>query len=410
MQNLSDAEKWKLLADSDATQAASILGGGSQEKASDIADELGAAYMIEVIEKLDSDGASELLRNLPEDFQSKIISGLSEDKKKALDEILAFKPNTAGSLMSKEYLSVPLHFTVKQATDYVQALSRKKKGKVSYIYVVDSNNRLEGVIQIRDLIFYPSDTPVASILVSPVVQVETAMDQVDVTKLFQRHHYLGLPVVDAQQKLVGVISADNALRVVEEEAIDDLAKVIGTSAEEVYTKSIFKILKHRMPWLMVSIASGLFCAFISNLFQQNIGTLIVLFMFVPVVLGVSESTGVQGATIVVQNIAIGNVSFKDLGSLFLREVSVGILIGAICAFIVGIFASIWQANHQVGFAIGSSMVITILVSATIGSSLPLIFRTFKIDPAMAAGPLVLAICDIQTLMIYFSLAGFILKQ
>lgn len=410
MINLSDAEKWKLLADQDKTQAASLMTDQTKEKASEIAEELGLSYMVEVVEKLNSDEASDLLRSLPEDFRLKVIEGLSPKKRELIEEILSYAPHTAGSLMSKEFLSIPVHFTIGQATQYLQSMVHDKKGKVSYIYVVDKNNRLEGVIQIRDLIFHPLHAPVKKILVSPVVQVETGMSQMDVAKLLQRHRYLGLPVVDADQKLVGVISADNALQILEEEAIDDIAKAVGTSAEEVKTRSTLRILQLRLPWLCVSIASGLLCAFILNLFDQGSQTLILLFLFVPVVLGVSESAGVQGATIVVQNLASGNASFKDLGALLFREIFVGVLIGIICGCIVGVVASYWQANPSIGLALALSMILTISLSALIGAVLPLLFRSFKIDPAMASGPLVLAICDIQTLAVYFSVAGAILSR
>lgn len=159
----------------------------------------------------------------------------------------------------------------------------------------------------------------------------------------------------------------------------------------------------------MSIASGLLCAFISGFFQQSIQTIAVLFLFVPVVLGLSESTGIQGATIVVRNLALGRVSLKDLGALFLREVAVGAAIGLVCGVIVGFAASFWKADGLLGLAVGSSMALAITVSGLIGLLLPVLFRHFKIDPAIASGPLVLAICDLQTLLVYFGVAGIILS-
>jgi len=240
--------------------------------------------------------------------------------------------------------------------------------------------------------------------------VEVGMSQMDVAKLLKRHRYLGLPVVDAAQKLVGIISADNVLQAMEEETSDDIAKIIGTSGEEIRTRSIWVIMKLRLPWLLVSIASGLLCAFILGVFQNSLETIVVLFLFVPVVLGVSESTGVQGATIVVRNITLGHVSFKDLGSLFLRELLAGIFIGFVCGSIVGSVASIWQTNHFLGLALASSLTLAIIFSSLIGLVLPLLFRKIKIDPAMASGPLVLAICDLQTLVVYFSVSSAILSR
>ncbi len=373
-------------------------------------DQLGVAYMLNVVSQLGTDAAADLLHHFPEDFREKILAGLDQDKTAALTEILAYPSGTAGALMAKEYLSTPVEATIKETTDHLQSLSRDKKGKVSYIYVVDKNQRLEGVIQVRDLIFYPPDTPVKTILKSPVVQVETAMSQLDVARLLQRHRYLGLPVVDASQRLVGVVNADSVMQVFEEEATDDLAKIVGTSAEEIKTHSIRRIIQLRLPWLFISIASGLICAFISGFFQNNLQTIVTLFLFVPVVLGLSESTGVQSATIVVRNIALGHVGFKRLGSLFVRETMAGVVIGAICGVIVGTTASFWKTNSLIGMALASSMALTIIVSALIGLGLPLLFKRLKIDPAIASGPLVLAICDIQTLFVYFNVSSAILNR
>ncbi len=413
MKNLSDAEKWKLLADQDLTQAASAIGDEAKAKAGEIAEELGVSYMVEVISKLDSAASAEVLRSLPQDFREKILSAIRSDKPSCLtdiQEILSYPPGTAGAMMSKEVLYIPIDSTIKQATEYLRRVPKRRKGKVSYIYVVDKERCLIGVIQIRDLIFHSPETLVKDILNSPVVQVETGMAQEDVAKLLQRHRYLGLPVVDPSQRLVGIISSDSVLEAVEEKATDTIAKIVGTGSEEVKTKSIMTIMKLRLPWLMVSIASGLLCAFISGLFQNSLQTIAVLFLFVPVVLGISESTGVQGATIVVRNLTLGHVSLKDLGALFFREVIVGVLIGFACGMIVGVVAYFWQKNNLLGVALASSMMLAIIFSGLIGLTLPLLFRRFKIDPAIASGPLVLAICDLQTLMVYFSVSTAILVQ
>ncbi|MEI8344627.1 MAG: magnesium transporter, partial [Candidatus Omnitrophota bacterium] len=303
----------------------------------------------------------------------------------------------------------PIDADIQQVTRYLHEISPDQKGKVSYIYVVDRNRRLEGVIQVRDLVFYPPGKPVRAILKSPVVQVETGMSQLAVAQLLQRHRYLGLPVVDRLQRLAGVISADSAMQVLEDEATDDIAKSVGTGAEEIRTHSIRRILRLRLPWLSVNILSGLLCALILALFQNDVRNIVVLFLFVPVVLGLSESAGVQGATIIVRNLALGNYQFKDMNPLFFREIVVGVFIGLICGVTVGLIAMFWQSSVMIGYALGVSMILTIIISAFLGVCLPMLFKRFKIDPAMASGPLVLAVCDVQTLLVYFSLAGFILR-
>lgn len=409
MKYAPNVEKWKDLVESDVNQGASVFSEQPFEEASKIASAFGVQYFTNIVARIRTDAGAGVLRNLPQDFREKVLEAMPPEKAKHLTEILSYRVGTAGALMAKEYLSVPLERTIGETVQYLRDVSPEKKGKVSYIYVVDKNDRLLGVIQVRDLVFHSPDQPIKDILKGPVVQVETGMSQLDVAKLLERHRYLGLPVVNEAQKLVGIISADNVMRVFEQEAVEDLATMIGTSAEEIQTQSVTKILRLRLPWLLINIMSGLVCAFILGLFEQSFQTIAILFLFVPVVLALSESTGVQGATIVVRNMAVGDVSFRRLSSLFLREALAGVFIGSICGAIVGVVAYLWKADPMVGTALASSMAITIIVSALIGLVLPVIFRRFKVDPAMASGPLVLAICDVQTLLVYFNLSSVILR-
>lgn len=410
MQTLTEVEKWKALVKYDPGQAAADFGGFDPVRAENLGRDLGGAFFKGFLLQLSSSEAADVLRNLPLKFSDEVLALLPAEKSAKIREILSYEPGTAGALMTKEYLSLPFESTIGEATVRLQALAADRKGKVSYIYVTDEQNRLQGVIQVRDLVFYPPATKVSAILKSPVVQVETGMSRLDVAKLLQRHRYLGLPVVDDKQRLAGVISADRALKIFEDEAEDDLAKIIGTDAEEIHTHSVVRILQLRMPWLSVNIFSGLLCALVFGIFQRDPATVVALFIFVPLVLGLSESIGVQGATIVVRNIALGNVAWKDLGALFLREVAVGVVVGAACGIIVGSVAGFWQGQPRLGLAIGASMALAIFISALIGLALPSIFRRFKIDPAMASGPLVLAVCDLQTLLVYFNLSGSILSS
>jgi magnesium transporter len=409
MKHATNAEKWKDLVESDVNQGATVFSEQPFEEASKIAGIFGVPYFVNIVSKVRTDTAAGVLRNLPETFREEVIEGLVPEKINDIREILSYKVGTAGALMAKEYLSIPLDMTIGQTIQYLRDISQEKKGKVSYIYVVDKNDRLLGVIQVRDLVFHAPDQPIKEILKGPVVQVETGMSQLDVAKLLERHRYLGLPVVNEAQKLVGIISTDNVMRVFEQEAVEDLARVIGTSAEEIQAHSVAKILRLRLPWLLISIISGLACAFISGLFENSFQTIALLFLFVPIVLGLSESTGVQGATIVVRNMAIGDASFSRLGALFFREAWAGVFIGSICGTIVGAVAYLWKANPMLGLALASSMSLTIIVSALIGLVLPVIFKSLKIDPAMASGPFVLAVCDVQTLLIYFNLSSVMMR-
>lgn len=319
-----------------------------------------------------------------------------------------FKKETLGAIMKKEFLAVPHEATIEETIGHFRKTTVEKVSKPSYIYVVDEDKHLVGVIQMRDLLSRPSHTFVKDIMIKNVVKVRDDMDQEEAVRFFVKHKFLALPVVDQSQRLIGVVTADEMVDIAELEAEEDIAKIVGTGADEITTRSIPKIVRLRLPWLTVSILSGLICAFILGWFQYEIKSVIALALFIPIVLGLSESTGMQSATIVVRNIALGRTTFKDVGWLLQKEISVGIVVGLICGLIVGTTASAWQGSQNLGAAIALSMLFAITVSGLIGSFLPLLFRAIKIDPALASGPIVLATCDIVTLLIYFRLSGILL--
>ena len=400
---------WKALFHSSTEQAVSEFGSESEELIQHMTEVLGEDFFLEVLQHCASDTAAILMRCLPEQTRLNLLPRVSSEQSKSLQELLSYSPETAGAMMSKEFISVPVDYTIHQATELIHAMSvNNKKYKVAYIYGVDSERRLEGVIQLRDFLFFPLTTPLRQILKTPVIQVETGMKQMDVARLLERHHYLGLPVVDSSQRMVGIINADKVLKVFEDAASDDIAKFVGTDADEIRTSSVRRILRLRLPWLCFNIGSGLLCAYISGLFQ-DIPTLSLLFLFVPLILGISESSGVQSATLIVRNISLGKDRLENLKPFIKREIAVGLMTGLICGGLVGFVTLLWNAKSSLGFAVGSSMSLTITFSTFVGLCLPMFFQKFKIDPAIASGPLVLAICDILTLLIYFNLSGHFLR-
>ena len=398
-------EYWKHNASYDPTQAAAELTNAPDDVWGQVLRELGSPFLVTVIAQIGSDLGAALIRRLPEDERENVLLRLSAYKSSAIKEILSYPADTAGAMMSKEVFAVRDDMTIRQAVDHLSTLEPERRGRISYIYVLDEDHMICGTLQTKDLIMCPQDTPVKKIAHWPVVQVEAMMTRTDVAQLLQRHRYFGLPVVSAEQKLVGIINANAIIDYIEKENLDDMAKMAGTSIAEITAKTVWAIVGARGPWLAVSVLSGIVCALISGLFQHSIQEIAVLLLFVPVVLGLSESTGVQSATIVVHNIAKGNTRFRKIMPILAKETHAAVLIGLACGLTVGLFAYLWQQNLVAGVGITLSMCITIFVSAVIGLVLPFLFRRFGADPAIASGPLVLAVCDVQTLLIYFSLSG-----
>lgn len=319
------------------------------------------------------------------------------------------KGETVGSIMKNEFLAVSDESTIEDTIKHFRTASLEKVSKPSYIYVVDSRSHLVGVVQMRDLLSHQPNVHVRDIMLKNVVKVHAEMDQEEAVRYFIRHRFLALPVVNNEQNLVGIITADEMVDIAELEAEDDIAKIVGTGVDEITTRSIRRIVQLRLPWLVISILSGLTCAFILGWFERDMKSVIALALFIPIVLGLSESVGMQSATIVVRNMALGRAVFKDVRWLLQKEMVVGVIVGLICGMLVGGAASLWQANSNLGATLAVSMSVSIILSGVVGSCLPFLFRFIRIDPALSSGPIVLATCDIITLVIYFKVSGFFLS-
>lgn len=395
---LTDKEKWERLTETLA----------APQTPADL-NEIGFGYLTEMVAQLSSSAAAEFLRDYDPEMRAQILAVLEPDHARGIREIFSYAPGSVGAIMAKEFLSVSEFDTIQVATARLHVIPQERKGRTPYVYVVDANGILKGVLRIHDLIFRPKETLIGEIMQQPVDYVAAGSKQQAAANLLQAKRYMAVPVVDANQKLTGLVSADSVIQMIREQANADIAKMVGTGAEEMTAPSIFTILRLRMPWLSVNILSGLLCAFIAGLFEHKL-ELAVLFLFIPVILGISESTGIQGATIVVRNLSVSRISFKQLGKLFFKEIFVGIVIGLICGLAVGVAAYFWKGSWLLGFALSVSMNVSIIISALIGLLLPILFKAIRVDPAIASGPLVLAVCDIQTLIVYFNLAGLILSR
>lgn len=319
------------------------------------------------------------------------------------------KGETVGSIMKNEFLAVSDELTVEDTIKHFRTASLEKVSKPSYIYVIDSRGHLVGVVQMRDLLSHSPNVNVRDIMLKNVVKVHAEMDQEEAVRYFIRHRFLALPVVNNEQELVGIITADAMVDIAELEAEDDIAKIVGTGVDEITTHSIRRIVRLRLPWLAVSVLSGLTCAYILGWFERDMKSVIALALFIPIVLGLAESTGTQSATIVVRNMALGRAVFKDIKWLLQKEILVGVIVGLICGMLVGGAAALWQENTSLGAALAFSMSASIIIAGIVGSFLPFIFRILGFDPALSSGPIVLATCDIITLLIYFKISAFFLS-
>ena len=388
-------------------EMAEIIQELSIEQQKLIIDELGIERYSKIIAEMPSDDAADLLADLDEVRLNQVLD-LMDDKEEAdLRELMEYPENTAGGLMTTEYIVLPENFTADEAIKKLRQLAPDAE-TVYYLYVIDSEGRLRGVLSLRDLIIASPETKIHEIMYERVVSVPIDMDQEEVAKLIDKYDFLAVPVIDKQQRLVGIITVDDAMDVLAEEASEDIAKLGGIGGGDpgvldINVKAI-DAAKRRIPWLALLLCIGIFSGNIISQFEDTLNKVVVLAYFIPVIAGMAGNTGTQSLAVVVRGLATGQFAGRNILKLIKREARVGLIIGTTNGILISIIAALWQNNIVLGFVIGLALWITLIVATLAGTIIPLILVRLKIDPAVASGPFITTINDILGLTIYFTVA------
>jgi len=364
--------------------------------------EMSRSEQLDILHALSSDDAADLVGMLPQDIAAEVVAALHKADSEVV-ELLGYPEETAGGIMTPAFLSIPLTTTVGEAIELLQGAAEAEM--VFYIYVVDEAGALKGVLSLRELITMAPDVAVEGVMTTPVIRVSVGSDQEEVARLTARYNLLAVPVVDPDDRLVGIITVDDVIDVIREEATEDMLKMSGTGVDAEYTLSVgsLKAARMRIPWLLVNVLGGVVSAWVMMRFTATLQTVLALTAFIPVSMALGGSLGIQSATIVVRGLATGRIELGDVRRVFLREVRVGAMVGVVCGGLVGVFALLWQ-SPWLGLVVGSSLFAASCVAVTIGTLAPILFESMKIDPAIASGPLVTMLNDIAGLVIYLGLA------
>ncbi len=362
-----------------------------------------------ILEEMDTDDAADLLEDVAPDDYKKIISFMEKEDAEAIDELLRYPENTAGSIMTKDYISVPQNITVEDVLKRMRA-SAEDVDFIYYIYVVDEKGRLIGVISLKDLIFSNPETKISDIIEKDVIRVQDTDDQEKVASIIAKYDFMAIPVVNKLNELVGIITVDDIIDVLEEEATEDMYKMVGTSEEyedALLKESPLNRAKARLPWLVVCMVGEMISGTVMHSFSGVIRALVALTFFVPVIMAMGGNVGAQSSTITVRGLALGQIRLKDIIKHVVSEAKVGFFIGIVVGLSVGTVAFLWQRDFTLGFVVGFSLWFTITSAATVGSTLPLFFSRIGVDPAIASGPFITTAVDIFSLLIYFSFGSFV---
>lgn len=399
-----------------------ILAEEYPDSAGDVLTELEAPQRLELLEKLPPEGIAEVLESaavddavyviewLPADLKEKVLGIVDLHHLSEVKSQLTYEDGTAGRIMTTEYLALPESARVRQAIAAIQ--EKRDVEMIFYLYTVDSDKRFLGVTSLRKLLFSHPDQRLSEIMQRDVIRVPVDMPQEEVAQIAARYDLLAIPVVDAEGRLVGIVTHDDIVDVVEEEANEDILKIAGTSDEElVYEQKSLRVAGVRLPWLLVNLVGGMLTGFLLERFQVSFKEALFLLAFVPVVMGMGGNSGTQTSTITVLSLATGRLDLTASRILryLWKQMKVAMLLGIATGTVAGLASLAFQHNPIYSVVVGGSMLLAILVSSLNGVLIPLLFERLGIDPAVAAGPLVTTSNDITGILIYFGLASLLIE-
>ena len=349
---------------------------------------------------------ADLALRMKPDYRERMLEALGPDLAAEVGTILSYPPDTAGGMMSTRYASVPEVVSLARALELLRTHARSDA--ISYVYVVDAGGRLVGTLPVRTILGSEPGRKVADLATRDLVRLTARTPKDEVIRAFKENRYQSLPVVDDQGRLVGIVTADSVLSAVRAQEDEIVFGATGADAREQELRTGVAASR-RLPWITMTIVGGLGCAVVAEQFRTTLERTVVLGIFVPLVLAVSESVAAQTATIVLKTLVAGDIARAALVRFLLKEVAVGLLIGFYAALLVVLAAStIWGADWKLGVVIGGSIVLGVCWSTLVGVAVPTFLRSLRVEPSVAGGPVVLIIADIFTLAIYFGTASIVL--
>ena len=356
----------------------------------------------EIVEELDSDDAADLVGDLPADRAKEIIEKLGDDVSEEIEKLLPYPEDSAGGIMGLEFVAVRADSSIQEAIDTIREMKEEVEN-LYYLFVIGDFGRLVGVISMKDLVLEPPERKISDVMNPNVISVHVNTDQEAVTHLVRKYDLVNIPVVDAHHRLVGRITHDDIIDVIEEEADEDISLMAGVMPQEITEESSMKISRARLPWLIAGLFGGILAAAVINQFESSLEKILALSFFFPVIMAMGGNTGSQAAMVAVRGLATGDIRILNIGKRIWVEMKVSLVNGLICGIILGTIVGVWLSDYGLGSIVALSLVLIVLNSGFIGAAVPLVLKRLNIDPALATGPFVTTSNDIMSLLIYLGL-------
>jgi len=374
-----------------------------------ILDTENAERVSSLIQNASTNDQSYILGSLKEEQAQSVIDLLKKEEQEEIEEIMAYPQDSAGSMMATDVFTLYQNTTCGDALKTLQ--DQQEAEMVFYLYITDEDDSLVGVASLRALATTPSNTLLKDIMEKRVHSVRPETDQEDVAQIVAQYNYLAVPVIDGDGRLLGIVTVDDVVDVIREEATEDFLQMAGAGKDrEILLKSSWENAKVRLPWLFASWIGGVMAAYIIGKYENMLESMIALAAFIPIIIGMGGNIGTQSSTIIVRGMATGRIEIGNEFKVLLKELRVGLILGVLYGIMLGIFANFkfLGSDPMLGVVVGLSICSSMLLATAVGTFTPLILRKLDIDPAVATGPFVTTSIDILGVLLYFMIAGLLL--
>lgn len=400
------------LSRSDRELAAASLSELGTEEGVDLLTALEPEAIAQVLQELPSDDAAVFISELPEAAREQVLDLMKVEASTDVQKLLGFAEGTAGRIMSPDVFALNEELTVGEAISAIQKASRDVE-MFFYLYVVDERNHLVGVVSLRQLLLVPPTTPLKKIMTTDVISVRTETDQEEVSRIVARYNLLGVPVTDSENKLVGIVTVDDVIDVIREEATEDIFALSGVSTDDSAMSAPARSVRLRLPWLLVNLATAFLAASVVNLFTNTIGQVVILASLMPIVAGMGGNAAAQTLAVIVRGLALGELTLENSRRVLLKEFLVGLANGLANGFVAALIVYVWfgatTKTALIGLIIAMAMVNNMVIAGIAGTLIPLILKRLKADPALASTVFVTTCTDIGGFFSFLGLATLLLR-
>lgn len=407
LQELNAVDRARAFSRLDGETAALVLRNLKTDVVKTLLDVLGPERIAAILDEMPLDDVADFLGEVSAQVKDELLDLMEADEAKDVKELLAYPEDTAGGIMTTEYVAILDNLSAGRAIEVLREIAPEAE-TVYYVYVISTKNKLVGVISLRELIVADPHEPISSIMQTNVIKVHALTDQEEVAKMVTKYGLLAIPVVDDDDSLLGIVTVDDVIDVIHEEATEDIFLMAGAGEidESLALPDRLKAsVISRLPWLLVTLFGGIVAGSVLRGIEDELSQMVALAFFIPLLTGMGGNVGTQSSTLTVRGLATGEIEGNEVRKTLVKEILSGLIIGTVCGSIVGSLAIVMFKNWVLGLVVGVALVANTITAATMGTLVPLLFKRVGIDPAVASAPFISTSIDITGLLIYSTLAS-----